>query len=239
MSAPSQPLYGHEIAGGAAWSAPVRAGRLVTLTALADGANCSMLILGPDRVDRLNIPDTLKAQMSARIMAPMVLMSDRGLALASVVGSTLDWHDCLGGFGHETHLERFGPSTYGVDRNDWRRSARTGLVSELTKNGLDERDLHAPVNLFSKVAIADDVRASMAFVPGHASRGDSVTLRTEQDVLIVLCTAPHPLDAGDYAPSAVRVEVDLAPETDPATDASWGWRDESARALEMSRRVLA
>jgi uncharacterized protein YcgI (DUF1989 family) len=236
---PATALYAHEITGGAAWSAPVRAGRTVTLTALADGANCSMLIFGPDRVDRLNIPDTLKAQMSARIMAPMVLMSDRGLALVSVVTSSLDWHDCLGGFGHDVHLERFGPSSYGKDRNDWRRSARTGLVSELTKNGLDERDLHAPVNLFSKVAIADDARASMTFVPGHARAGDSVALRTEQDVLFVLCTAPHPLDPGEYVPAAVRVEVAEAGAIDPAADASWTWRDESARALEMSRRVLA
>lgn len=239
MSLAADPLYSYEIPGGAAWSAPVRAGRSITLTALADGANCSMLLLGTDRVDRLNLPDTLKAQMSARIMAPMVLMSDRGLALASVTASSLDWHDGLGGFGHDAHLERFGPSTYGVDRNDWRRSARTGLVSELTKNGLDERDLHAPVNFFSKVAIGDDRRASMAFVEGHAAAGDSVTLRTEQDLLIVLCTAPHPLDPGAYAPAAVRVDVAIAPEPVPDTDASWTWRDESARALEMSRRVLA
>jgi len=232
-------LYSHEISGGAAWSAPVRAGRTITLTALADGANCSALLLGADRVDRLNIPDTLKAQMSARIMAPMVLMSDRGLALASVTASSLDWHDCLGGFGHEAHLERFGPSTYGEDRNDWRRGARTGLVSELTKNGLDERDLHAPINFFSKVAISDDARASMTYVADHAQAGASVTLRTEQDVLVVFCTAPHPLDQGAYAPSPVRVVVDVASAVDQAVDASWTWRDESARALEMSRRVLA
>lgn len=232
-------LYAHEIPGGAVWSAPVRAGRLVTLTALGEGGNCSMLLFGPDRVDRLNVPDTLKAQMSARITPPMVLMSDRGLALASVVGSTLDWHDCLGGFGHDAYLDRFGPSSYALDRNDWRRSGRTQLVSELAKHGLDERDLHAPVNLFSKVAIADDARATMTYVEGHAVAGDTITLRTEQDVLIVLCTAPHPLDPGAYEPSAVRVEVAVAPETDPATDPSWLWRDESARALEMSRRVLA
>lgn len=232
-------LYVHDLPGGAAWSAPVAAGRLVTLTALGDRANCSMLLLNADGVDRLNIPDTLKAQMSARITAPMVLMSDRGLALASVVDSSLDWHDCLAGFGSEAHLERFGATSYAADRNDWRRSARTGLVSELTKHGLDERDLHAPVNFFSKVAIADDARASMTFVPGHARAGDSVTLRTEHDVLLVLCAAPHPLDPGEYAPSAVQVTVEVAATVAQDTDPSWNWREESARALEMSRRALA
>lgn len=232
-------LYTHEIPGGAAWSAPVRAGRLVTLTALGDRANCALLLVSSDRVDRLNLPDTLKAQMSARVTAPMVLMSDRGLALASVVDSTLDWHDALGGFGHDAHLARFGPSSYQADRNDWRRSGRMGLVSELTKNGLDERDLHGCVNLFSKVAISDEERAGLSYVAGHSRAGDAVTLRTEHDLLLVLSTAPHPMDPGPYAPSGVRLEVGIAPAVDPATDPSWTFREESARALEMSRRAAA
>lgn len=228
--------YQHEIPGGAAWSTPVRAGRLVTLTALGADANAALLLFGADRLDRLNIPDTLKSQMSACVRPPMVLMSDRGLALASVVASTLDWHDCLTGFGHDEHLERFGPSSYAAHRNEWRRSARTGLVSELTKNGLGVADLHGCVNFLSKVAITDDERASLALVPRHAKAGDTVTLRTEQDVLIVLSTAPHPLSAADYAPAGVRVEISPAPAV-AADDASVAFRAESARAIEMSRRA--
>lgn len=229
-------LYSHEVPGGAAWSAPVKAGRLVTLTALGDDATCTVLLVAADRVDRMNIPDTLKAQMSARILPPMVLMSDRGLALASVVASSLDWHDCLGGFGHDAHLARFGPSSYQADRNAWRRSARTGLVSELTKHGLDERDLHAPVNFFSRVAIGED-GSSLSFVPGHATAGDSVTLRTEQDLLLVLSTALHPMSPAD-SPAGVRVDVDIAPAAG-ADDPSYTFRDEAARALEMTRRAVA
>lgn len=231
--------YVHEIPGGAAWSAPVRAGRTVTLTALGDDANCSTLLFGPDRLDRLNLPDTLKAQMSACIKAPMVLMSDRGYALASVTESTLDWHDCLSGFGHDAHLQRFGPSSYALHRNDWKRSARAGLVSELTKHALGEVDLHGCVNFFARAGIADDARASLRYVKGHSRQGDSVTLRTEQDVLFVFSTAPHPLDLdSDWAPSGVRVEVSVAAPVSRETDASWLFRSESARALEQSRRSL-
>jgi urea carboxylase-associated protein 2 len=225
----------HEIPGGAAWSMPVRAGRLVTLTAGGADANASTLIFGSDRLDRLNVPDTLKAQMSACIRPPMVLMSDRGLALASVVGSSLDWHDALGGHGLAADLERFGPSSYQADRNDWRRSARTGLISELAKHGLGERDLHGSVNFFAKLGIADDARASLAFVPGHSQAGDTVTLRTEQDVLILLATGPHPLNpSADYAPPSVTVEVTAA-EPVADDDPSVLFRAESARALEMTR----
>jgi uncharacterized protein YcgI (DUF1989 family) len=230
--------WSHEIPGGAAWSTPVRAGRLVTLTALGPGANASLLLFGPDRLDRLNVPDTMKAQMSACIRPPMVLMSDRGLALASIVSSTSDWHDCLTGFGHDAHLERFGSSSYAEHRNDWRRSARAGLLGELAKHGLGEADLHGPVNLFSKVGIAQDAQASLAWVPEHTSAGDRVVLRTELDLLLVLSTAPHPLSTSAYAPAGVLVEVATAPALAEG-DGNWLFRDESARALEMSRRVLA
>jgi uncharacterized protein YcgI (DUF1989 family) len=227
--------YQHEIPGGAAWSASVPAGRTITLTALAAGANASVLIIGADRLDRLNVPDTLKSQMSACIAPSMVLMSDRGTALATVVSSSLDWHDCLAGFGHDRHLERFGPSSYALDGIGWRRSARTGLVSELTKHGFGEADLHGCINFFSKVGISDDSRASLAFVPGHSSADDQVSLRTDQDLILFISTAPHPLSDEPYAPGGVRVQITAEPG-EPAGELTL--RDEAVRALEQAGRLV-
>ena len=199
----------HEMPGSAAWSAPVRAGRTITLTALADGANATVLIVGADRLDRLNIPDTLKSQMSARIKPGMVLMSDRGLALATVVASTLDWHDCLTG----TLPDRL-------------------LLLELTKHGFGEADLHGCINFFSKVAVADDPRASLAYIPGHAHAGDTVTLRADQDLLIFVSTAPHALSDGPGAGVAVQLES-------PAHVEDPDLREEAVRALRLTRELIA
>src|SRR5581483_10145134 len=56
-----------EIPGGAADSLRLRRRRALTLTCLGDGANVSMLIYSAENpLDRLNIPDTLKAQRAAR-----------------------------------------------------------------------------------------------------------------------------------------------------------------------------
>ena len=229
-------LFSHEVPGGAAWSALIRRGRTVRLTALGAGANCSVLLyLAGGTTDRLNVPDTLKAQMSARIHAPMVLMSDRGLGLASVIGSSLDWHDALGGHSLDAHVARFGPSSYGADRNEWRQSARSLLVTELMKYGLATPDLHATVNFFSRVATADD--GALTWAPGHADAGDWVTLRAEVDLLVVLATCPHPMDP-TWAPAAVRVDVEPARPYGP-DDPSMTFRDESARALEAARVVFA
>ncbi|MDX6283054.1 MAG: uncharacterized protein QOH03_4125 [Kribbellaceae bacterium] len=199
--------YQHSIPADAVWSFPVRADRLVRLTALGPDANATVLIVAADRVDRLNVPDTLKSQMSACVRPGLVLMSDRGFALATVVESSLEWHDCLAGIG-----------------------SRDGLVVELTKYGLGEVDLHGSINFFSKVAIADDSRASMAYVPGHAVAGDSVVLRTSADLLIFVSTAAHPLSGLPAA--GVSVEVSVADGPGPAP-----LRDEAGRALEMTRRA--
>lgn len=239
--------YQHEIPGGAAWSATVRARRRVTFTAGGPDANLVLLIVGADRTDRLNIPDTLKAQMSACIRPPMVLMSDRGLALASVVESSLGWHDALTGFGHDTHLERFGPSSYAGDRNAWRRSARTGLISELTKHGLGETDLHGCVNVFTKIGISE--RAGLTYVDGHCRGGDTFTLRSEQDVLLIVAATAHPMNPAPWTPAAVTVAVaaDLGDEPPICAeqpicaapdDPSYLFREESARALVATREAF-
>jgi uncharacterized protein YcgI (DUF1989 family) len=229
----SAPLLAHAIPADAGWSALIRTGRDIRFTALEDGVNCSLLLFAAhDPVDRMNIPDTLKAQMSARITPPMVLMSDRGVGLASVVASSLDWHDCISGHSLDAHVPA---SSYADERNGWRRSARSLLVSELRKHGRDERDLHACVNLFSKVAL--DAAAGFSFVPDHAREGDTVMLRSEVDLLVVCATAPHPLNPV-WSAGGVRVEVTpSAPygEDDP----SMTFRSEGARALLESKAVFA
>jgi urea carboxylase-associated protein 2 len=231
----------YDMPGGAAISVLVPRTDVVRLTTLGSGGNASMLLFAAAGLqERLNVPDTLKAQMSARITPPMVLMSHLGKALCSVVGSSLDWHDAL--TGHSTDeqvLERFGSSSYAVDRNDWRRSARRGFVDELWKHDLGVRDLHASVNWFTKVVPADDERGTLTFVEDHAAAGDWVELRAEQDVLMVLSTAMHPLDpATQWQPRGLRVDVrhGLAPGPD---DPSRQFRQESARSLQLAESVTA
>lgn len=229
-------LLTHEIPAGAAWSVLVRSGRAVRLTALGLGANCSTLVFAAhDPVDRLNIPDTLKAQLSCCIRPPMVLMSDRGTALACVTGSSLPWHDCL--CGHSVDVSGHGPSSYAADRNDWRRPARFGLLAELRKHGRGATDLHACVNFFAKVATSGDEAGSLRFEPGYAAAGDWVTLRTEQDLLLVLATAPHPLDPA-WTSAGVRVQIESTPPCGD-DDPSVTFRPESWRALSAAREVFA
>lgn len=234
-------LFTHEVPGGGACSLLVRAGRVLRLEAREDNACASTLLLGTGALahERLNVPDTLKAQHRARVAPPMVLMSDGGLALASVTGSSLDWHDCLCGHTRDEDLARFGGTSYQEDRNARHLSARTGLLSELRKHGRDEPDLHGCVNFFAKAATASDEAGTLTYAPGHSVAGDWVTLRAETDLLVVVAAAMHPLDpSGTWAPAAVRLSV-LAGEPWDEDDPSYAFRAESARALDATRRVFA
>ena len=68
--------------------------------------------------------------------------------------------------------------------------------------------------------------------------GDWVTLRAEHDLLLVLSTAPHPLDPS-WPPAPVARRSRRRPRRSAADDPSRTFRAESARALEQAEVVFA
>jgi urea carboxylase-associated protein 2 len=237
-SQPSTPLFEETIPGGAMWSMRVARHRLLRLTALDAGANVSALLYNADDpLDRLNVPDTLKAQRTARLTRGHVLMSDMGRALASIVGDSLGWHDPLGGHGLIEHvIAKYGSHNYQEYRNAFYRNARDNFLVELGKHGLGIEDIVANVNFFSKVAVAEG--GQMAFVPGHCPAGAAIDLRTEMNVLLVLANNPHPLDpAAEYPLTRVKIEI-LPCEPAAADDFCRTFRPECARALALAERLF-
>jgi urea carboxylase-associated protein 2 len=237
----SPPRLAEDVPPGGAWSHVVKAGTILRLTTHAAGANASTLLFNMDcPPERLNLPDTLKSQERACIAPPIALVGDMGHALCIVSDSSLDWHDALCGHSRDAAVrEQWGLSNYAADRNAWRRSAREGLLRELAKRELGRRDLHQTVNFFSKVQPAGDERGGLAFVEDHAPAGAWVELHALVDVLVVLSTAPHPLDpATSWAPAGLGVEIrDAAP--DASDQATRVFRAQSARALDETTRMYA
>ena len=101
-------------------------------------------------------------------------------------------------------LAKYGEKRYQQHRNAMHRNGRDNLLIELAKWGLGARDLMPSVNFFSKVV--PDADGALSHVPGHSAAGSFVDLRFEMDTLVVLSSAPHPLDArADYAPADVQL----------------------------------
>lgn len=219
------------------WSMRIPRGRELRLTALEAGANVSALFYNAENpLDRLNIPDTLKALHTAKLTRGHILMSDMGNALVSIVEDTLGWHDPLGGHSTADMVEAaFGSKTYQEARNDFYRNARDNFLVELSKSGLGIADVVANVNFFSKV-VADD-NGRLQFVQDHCPEGASITLRTEIPVLAVLVNCPHPMHpAGEYP--RVPVHVGIFPSASPGSDDFCrNFRPECGRTLQLAERL--
>src|SRR5882757_3312984 len=116
--------------GGASWSQVLRRGTALTLTDLQGGANVSVLLYrASDPLERYCMPDTLKAQHVSRLTAGVALYSDMGRVLASITHDTCGWHDTITGHATAEHVaSRWGAKSYQEAGNDWRRSARDGLL---------------------------------------------------------------------------------------------------------------
>lgn len=76
----------------------LRKGQILRLTDIDGGANVSMMMLNPhEKSERLNLPDTLKGQHTARLTAGHCFYSDMGRVLAGIVADSCGWHDPFGG----------------------------------------------------------------------------------------------------------------------------------------------
>jgi uncharacterized protein len=201
---------------GANWSHVLKRGTTLRITDPTGGANVAVLLYNFELLaERLNLPDTLKCQHTARLTKGHCLYTDMGRILVSIPEDTCGWHDPIAGWSTaKTVGQKYGTRTYQEARNDWYRNAHDNFVTELGKYGMDERDLAMNVNFFSKVTVGDDGR--LAFVPGNSPAGAYVDLRSEMNTLVILNTCIHPLDSSPtYAPKPVHLTVWTSPPPGP------------------------
>ena len=231
-------LFEDVVREGATWSHVLKRGTALRLTDTLGGANVGALFYNwENTAERYNMPDTLKAQHIARLTRGFVLYSDMGRVLCSITGDTLGWHDPLGGCGNAAHARaKYGDVRYQSARNDYVKNAYDGFVIELAKYGMAARDLPAPVNFFSRVIV--DETGAMTYVPGHSQAGDTVELRAEMNVLVILNTCQHPLDPNPrYEPKPVALSVRRVPPP-AADDVCRLSRPENERGFTLTERYF-
>jgi urea carboxylase-associated protein 2 len=224
-------LFSERVPGGGHWSYRLPRGTTLRITALEAGANLSLVLYSAqEKLERYNMPDSLKAQHTAHYTRGHVLMSDMGRAMASITADSLGWHDPLGLLlDNRLMREKYGDHAYQENRNGMIRSGRDGLLIEIGKYGLAKRDLVAPVNFFSKVTV--DAEGRFRYVPDHAQAGDHVDLRLDMDVLVAFSAAPHPLNPAPVYPSGKIGIAVWRSGPAPADDYCRAFRPENARAL--------
>ena len=133
-------LWEETLHGSSTWSHVLKRGTALRIEAIEDNSNVGAIFLNADNPsERLNLPDTLKAQHIARLTTGAVLYSDMGRILCSITDDTLGWHDPLGGCSDAALVEKkYGKSTYQEAKNDWHQNALDGFLIELAKYGLEQ-----------------------------------------------------------------------------------------------------
>ena len=204
-------LLEESLPGGGHVSLIVKRGQSLRITDLRGSANVSvMMINASEKSERLNLPDSLKCQHTAKLTAGHCLYSDMGRVLAAIVADTCGWHDSIGGVSNADEvLERYGAGRYQELRNGFYRNGTDNLLVEMGKWGLGISDLMMTLNLFSRVDVTDE--GALSFVPGNSRAGDYVDLYAPMNTLFVLTAIQHPLDPNpEYAPKPVKFELSEA-----------------------------
>ncbi len=236
---PARLVFEDVLPAGGKWSHVVKRHQVLRLCDLDGGANVSALFYNADeRLERYNMPDTLKAQYTSYLTRGRVLMSDMGRALCSITEDTRGWHDTLCGHADAALVAaKYGAKTYQEARNEYHRNAHDSFLVELSKWGLGKPDLVPNVNFFSKVTAGDD--GSLHFASGHARAGDYVDVRAEMNLLVVLSVCPHPLDPRtSYASGRVKLSV-FRGDPPGVDDACRRSRPEAERSFQNTERFFA
>lgn len=199
-------LYEELVPGGGHTSFVLKRGQLLRITDIEGGANVSLLLLNAhEKSERLNLPDTLKCQHTARLTAGHCLYSDMGRILAAITADTCGWHDSIGGLLNAAEVaEKYGQGRYQELRNGFFRNGMDNLLVELGKWDLGLADLLMNLNLFSKVTVDSD--GCFHFEAGNSKAGDYIELYAPMDTLVVLTALQHPMDPNpQYAPKPVQL----------------------------------
>jgi hypothetical protein len=208
------------------------------LTALEAGANVSALLYNFELLsERYCMADTLKAQHTAFLTKGCACYSDLGRIMCSITADSCGWHDTFSGLSDASMIAgRYGRSRFQEERNSAHKNGRDSILNELGKYGLGKRDLTANINFFSRVSV--NAEGALTFEPHNCRAGDFVDLRFEMHTLLVLATAPHPLDpAPRYEPHPVRLEAWYSGPA-PAHDACRNRCSENGRGFRNTEMMF-
>ncbi|QNP73695.1 urea carboxylase-associated family protein [Streptomyces roseirectus] len=226
-------VWAETVAGGNYTHRVLARGTELRLTDVQGDACAHLLLYADTRPwERLNTADTVKVQWNAYATEGTVLLSDQGRALATLTADTSGRHDTLCGTSTlARNTSRYGDGT----PHSPTPAGRELLKLAAAKNGLDPRDLPPSVSFFQGVRVTGT--GALEFT-GSAGPGTSVTLRTEQDVTVLLANVPHPLDPREeYTSTPLEVLAWKAAPTTPA-DPLWTATPETHRAYLNTAEFL-
>jgi urea carboxylase-associated protein 1 len=190
------------IAARAPWAQVVAKGH--TLRIIDVGGNQAvdcLLYDAADHSNRYSAPDTITAQRNIFLVTGTQLLSNEGVPMMTITGTTCAYHDTIGGAcSRESNTLRYGHHTA------HQHACVDNFLDIGMQHGLGKRDLVSNVNWFMNVPVGDD--GTLGIVDGISAPGLRVDLRAEIDVLVLISNCPqinNPCNGFDPTPVQVQV----------------------------------
>ncbi|MEN7538439.1 urea amidolyase associated protein UAAP2 [Aurantiacibacter flavus] len=162
-----------------------------------------LLYSAADDVERYSAQDTVSAQGNLFLRKGSVLRSNEGRPMATITGTSVDYHDTIGGAcSCESNTLRYGHHTKAQHA-----CVDNFLEANLTE-GRGKRDMVPNINFFMNVPVEAD--GSLGIVDGISAPGLTVDLRAEMDIIVVVSNCPqinNPCNA--FNPTPVRMIVSV------------------------------
>ena len=186
----------------APWLHHVAAGQTLRIVDLEGNQAVDFLLYAAeDDAERYSAQDTVAAQGNLFLREGTVLRSNEGRAMMTIVATTVEYHDTIGGAcSCESNTLRYGHHT---------KAEHACVENFLEANlleGRGKRDIVSNINFFMNVPVEPD--GSLGIVDGISAPGLSVDLRAEMDVIVVVSNCPQINNpCNGFNPTPVRMIV--------------------------------
>jgi uncharacterized protein len=199
---PGPVLHDEVVPARAPWMHEVRAGQTLRIVDLEGNQAVDFLMYAAaDDAERYSAQDTVAAQGNLYLREGTALLSNEGRPMMTVTGSTVAYHDTIGGAcSCESNTLRYGHHTKS------QHACVDNFLEAHSRVGRTKRDMVSNINWFMNVPVEPD--GTLGIVDGISAAGLHVDLRAEMDVVVVVSNCPQVNNpCNGFNPTPVRMVV--------------------------------
>jgi urea carboxylase-associated protein 1 len=186
----------------APWDHAVRKGETLRIIDLEGNQAVDFLLYAlEDDAVRYSAQDTIAAQRNIFLRTGTVLLSNEGTAMARITGTTVAYHDTIGGAcSCESNTLRYGHHTKA------QHACVDNFLHSHVRHGRGKRDMVSNINWFMNVPVESD--GTLGIVDGISAAGLYVDMEAQMDVFAVISNCPQINNpCNGFNPTPVRVVI--------------------------------
>ncbi|MEW6018326.1 MAG: urea amidolyase associated protein UAAP2 [Pseudomonadota bacterium] len=199
---PARVVHDEVVPARAPWDHVVRKGEVLRIVDLEGNQAVDFLMYAlADDAERYSAQDTIAAQGNIFLRTGSVLLSNEGAPMATVLGTSVAYHDTIGGAcSCESNTLRYGHHTKS------QHACVENFLQANGRHGRGKRDMVSNINWFMNVPVEAD--GALGIVDGISAPGLYVDIRAEMDLVAVVSNCPQINNpCNGFNPTPVRMII--------------------------------